>query len=94
MVAVPNGLEAHDRLRSAVELPDLILLDLMMPVMDGWQFRAEQLKEPALARIPVVVMSAIGDVDKEARTLGIADYVTKPVKVEVVLGTVRRLCAA
>ena len=51
-----NGREALDV--AARELPSLILLDLMMPVMNGWQFRAEQIKDPRLAPVPVLVISA------------------------------------
>src|SRR5215218_4757012 len=53
-----DGAEALDKLRATPEQPDLILLDLMMPRMDGWTFRREQEGEPALANIPVVVVSA------------------------------------
>lgn len=55
--ALPNGQAALDHLRSGAR-PDLILLDLMMPVLDGWQFRSKQVLDPRLAEIPVVVMSA------------------------------------
>ena len=60
--AVPagNGREALDYLDQAPP-PDLIILDLWMPVMDGWQFRSEQMKNPRLADIPVIVVSALGD---------------------------------
>jgi CheY-like chemotaxis protein len=51
-----NGRDALDAARHA--RPQLIVLDLMMPVMDGWQFRSEQRRDPALAPIPVIVISA------------------------------------
>jgi CheY-like chemotaxis protein len=51
-----NGREALTRLHGA-SLPRLIILDLFMPVMDGWEFRREQLKDDALRHIPVVVMT-------------------------------------
>jgi CheY-like chemotaxis protein len=54
-----NGADALARLRDGAR-PDLILLDLMMPVMDGWQFRREQLADARLAQIPVVVITAAG----------------------------------
>lgn len=55
-----NGQEALAHLRSALP-PRLILLDLMMPVMDGWEFVRELRRDPRWAAIPVVIMSAIAD---------------------------------
>src|SRR5205085_12014163 len=60
-MAAANGSEALQRLRSGSEPPCVILLDVMMPVMDGREFREEQRRDPALAEIPVVVLSAHGD---------------------------------
>src|SRR5216684_2351169 len=57
-VAVANGREALEHLQSA-EKPDVILLDLMMPVMDGWEFRRRQKADPDLAQVPVIVLSAM-----------------------------------
>jgi CheY-like chemotaxis protein len=89
VVGAANGQEALGRLRSDVR-PDLILLDLMMPVMDGWQFRREQAKDPALAAIPVVVLSADGNVHQKAASLKTADYLQKPVDAENLLEVIRR----
>src|SRR5438445_696734 len=61
-----NGLEALHYLRGAT-LPRLILLDLMMPVMNGWQFRHEQQRDPELASIPLVVLSADRPTQRERR---------------------------
>jgi len=83
---VADGREALDYLRSQ-ERPKLILLDLMMPVMDGWQFRAEQKKNPALASIPVIVISAVADVAAE---IDAERVLTKPLNPEVLLGAVAR----
>ncbi len=66
--------------------PDVILLDLMMPVMDGWTFRAEQKRDVSIASIPVVVVSALG----ERRDIDATAFVPKPCDLDVVLGTVRR----
>jgi CheY-like chemotaxis protein len=53
-----DGIEALECLRSSREAPHVILLDMMMPRMDGWTFRAVQERDPHLAPIPVVVLSA------------------------------------
>src|SRR5688572_27353229 len=58
--AAENGQEALDYLGSAPQLPSLILLDLMMPTMDGWQFHEQLSHHPRCAHIPVVVLSAAG----------------------------------
>jgi CheY-like chemotaxis protein len=84
-----NGLEALNQMRMGPS-PCLVLLDLMMPVMDGWQFRVEQLRDPRLAVIPVVLMSADARVDQEAATLGAAAYLRKPLEVEELLEIVAR----
>src|SRR5262245_41874314 len=59
VVGAANGQEALDYLKDG-ERPCLILLDLMMPVMDGWQFLKQQGMSPSLAEIPVVVITAAG----------------------------------
>ncbi len=87
--AVPagNGKEALDYLSSA-PTPDLIVLDLWMPVMDGWQFRNEQIRNPRLRNIPVIVLTALTyrpDVDAN-------EILPKPVDVNRFLTTVSRYC--
>jgi CheY-like chemotaxis protein len=89
-----NGLEARGWLRSARSLPGCILLDLMMPVMDGWRFRVEQLQDARIARIPVVVLSGAGDVRQEAAALGVADYLQKPFELSALMEAVERSCSA
>jgi CheY-like chemotaxis protein len=86
-----DGKDAFERLRH-FEKPNLILLDLMMPGMDGWQFRQEQRADPALASIPVVVISALGDIEQKSATLGACAYLQKPVEPGKLLETVRRCC--
>lgn len=84
-IEASNGREALQCLSSA-SLPDLILLDLNMPVMDGWEFRKRQLQDPRLAGVPVVVVSAQGLCDK---TAGLAPTVLrKPVDLSNLLAAV------
>jgi CheY-like chemotaxis protein len=73
-----NGRKALDQLKAGPR-PGAILLDLMMPVMDGWQFRRAQKDDPALADIPVIVLSAASRLSEEAASLDAADYLHKPV---------------
>ena len=92
VAGVTNGQEALDRLRAG-EHPSLILLDLMMPVMDGLQFRAEQMGDPSLAHIPVIVISADGKVDQKVASLGVAGYMKKPLDVDSLLALIARVGA-
>ncbi len=89
VVSAGDGSEALDYLHGA-ERPSLILLDLMMPGVDGWEFRERQRRSPALAAIPVVILSAAGDVPRHAAALGAAGYLQKPVEFEKLLETIRR----
>jgi CheY-like chemotaxis protein len=85
-----NGRAALDYLRQA-ELPRVILLDLVMPVMDGWQFRHEQQHDPALAGIPVLVLSSESGLPEVAHSLGVAGYFPKPVEFAQLLAAIRVL---
>lgn len=60
-----NGAEALARLREGLR-PELIILDLTMPVMDGWEFRDQQLADPALRDIPTIIYSAVSSVRRES----------------------------
>jgi DNA-binding response OmpR family regulator len=73
--------------------PDLILLDLMMPEMDGWAFRAKQRTIPAVADVPVIVFSATRDLVSKAAALEPAHVFAKPFDLEALLGTIERLIA-
>lgn len=86
-----HGLEALGRLRSGSR-PGLILLDLMMPVMTGWEFRSAQRQDSELAHIPVVVLSGLDDSPHHAAWLEADDYVQKPIPADVLLETVHRYC--
>lgn len=86
-----NGAEALDAMRAAP--PCLVLLDLMMPVMDGRQFREEQLKDAALAAVPVVVVSAYGDVDAQAAQMDV-EYLKKPLTMKPLIAAVAKRCSS
>jgi CheY-like chemotaxis protein len=88
-----NGLDALDRLRSGLR-PCLIVLDIAMPVMDGFAFRREQLADPSLADIPVAVMSGGGwATEVDARKLGLAVFLAKPVDPEQLVKVFTDHCA-
>lgn len=75
------------------ELPCLILLDLMLPVMDGWEFRTRQLADARLAPIPVVVTTALDSNYRKENLLRAAGYLTKPFRAEELSNLVRQYCA-
>jgi CheY-like chemotaxis protein len=90
-VPAANGAEALQYLRGGGDV-DVILLDLRMPVMDGWAFRKEQRGDPGLAGIPIVVLSGMGT--DEIQDMEAAAAFHKPVSFPEVVGVVRRLCEA
>ncbi|MBD0315329.1 MAG: response regulator [Nitrospiraceae bacterium] len=88
-----NGRVALDYLRGTSNLPSFILLDLMMPVMDGYEFRKEQEKDPRVAWIPVVLMTADGYIEAKKFKVGAQMYVSKPVDIDEILRIVERFSA-
>jgi CheY-like chemotaxis protein len=84
-----NGLEGLKHLQSQNN-PDLILIDLMMPVMDGYSFRTEQLKNPDWSKIPTVVMSAEANAKEKMKNFNITAFLSKPVELDTILKTVAR----
>jgi CheY-like chemotaxis protein len=83
-----NGKEALEKLQDASDPPSVLILDLMMPVMSGWEFRREQIRDPRLADIPVVIVSAARDaLLSEYSTLHANEHLKKPVDFDR-LGTV------
>jgi CheY-like chemotaxis protein len=92
VVTAADGREGLERLGSMGPV-SLVLLDLMMPVMDGWQMRAAMLADPAMADIPVVVISGAADLATAVESMRITDRLTKPMRVEELLETVRKHCA-
>lgn len=85
--AVANGREALDYLREHLST-SVVLLDLMMPVMDGFKFRTEQKNDPLLASIPVVVMTARGPLEPGA--IDVQDIVPKPLKLPALFEAILR----
>lgn len=84
-----NGAEALQALRA--RRPCLVLLDLMMPVMDGWTFRKQQLADPAIADVPVVCVTAVSEPQQVTERLR-APCLTKPVEFGTLLDEVQRAC--
>jgi two-component system response regulator MprA len=87
-----NGLEALEQLRESDPPPCLILLDLMLPRMDGKAFRREQLRDPRFAGIPVVVISAFQDAAQLIQDMQVAGLLMKPFKLHELVDTARRYC--
>jgi DNA-binding response OmpR family regulator len=81
-----NGAEALDNIRN--DRPAAVLLDLMMPVMDGWEFLRQYTCETCVAPVPVVIMSAARDASAVARELGAHAFLGKPFEIETILAVV------
>jgi CheY-like chemotaxis protein len=81
-----NGQEALERLDPA---PDLILLDLMMPVMDGWEFAQRLHKLDPKHQAPVIVLSADRNVSAKAKDIGAVGHLAKPFELNELLDMVR-----
>jgi CheY-like chemotaxis protein len=91
-LAAANGALALARLRGGGVRPGAILLDLMMPFMNGWEFRAEQLRDPQLRAIPIVLLTASGYSEAMVRDqFGRVAYLPKPPAPEALLRVVGRL---
>lgn len=87
-----DGVDALKQLRAGLR-PCVILLDLMMPRMDGWDFRHEQLKDPDLKDLPVVVITAAGFSEASVKAqFGDIELVSKPPPEKGLLDAIRRSC--
>jgi CheY-like chemotaxis protein len=84
-----NGKEALERLLAGA--PGLVLLDLKMPVMDGWQFLTERAKDVSASQTPVVLLSGLPFIPNAP---GVADFLSKPIDPARVLTCVRRFCGS
>ena len=83
-----NGREALDKL-AGIEPPALILLDLKMPVMDGWEFLSERSHDRASRHVPIVLLSGLPFIPNAP---GVADFLSKPIHPPRLLECVRRFC--
>ena len=91
-ITAMNGLEAAKLVRSMASPPSLILLDLMMPVMDGYGFLEERKNDPVLAKIPVAIITAGHGVDPE-RLGGGTPIIQKPIDVPLLMDVIHDLSA-
>jgi CheY-like chemotaxis protein len=90
VVSVGNGKEALDYLERISELPNLILLDMMMPIMNGWEFRSQQYLDPRLKQIPVIITTAVSQCIERMNQFKPEGFVKKPIDLEELLNTVTR----
>lgn len=87
--AAANGAIGLERMRQRT--PCVVLLDLMMPVIDGWKFREEQLKDPALRDVPVICITAVFDQHFVKKALDLP-CMAKPVDIDELRGAVQDAC--
>ena len=87
-----DGEKALETLRSSGQLPSVILLDLMMPVMNGWQFRQAQLNDSRLAAVPVIVLTATSVPESNVAQLQPAAFLKKPVAIDKLLQLIGSVC--
>ena len=90
VIPVASVEQALAHMRTVELLPRMILLDLMMHGTNGWEFRTEQLRDPRLASIPVVVCSGDGRLAEKASALGKLSHLEKPIDSAALLALVAR----
>ena len=88
-----DGVEALDRLRREGTPPGLVLVDLMMPRLDGEDFVKRMRADPALSRVPIVVMSGHHEARRRAAELGATECLVKPVELDALMAMVHRYAA-
>ena len=92
--AVETAINGRDALDSARRRPPrLILLDLAMPVMDGFTFRSEQLRDDLLSQIPVICVSGRHDAMRVSQKLQVAGCIPKPFDLDIVLARIQEILA-
>lgn len=92
VVTAGDGAAALDYLQQALVLPRVILLDLTMPIMTGWEFRMAQQNDPRLSVIPVVALSARASVTHIAYPVTMDAFLQKPIDFSQLLEVVERYC--
>lgn len=90
-VGASSGIMALRHLREGFR-PCVVLLDLRMPEMDGWTVWAKMHAEPALASIPVVMLSGDPEQSRRAQALGMRNFMRKPIDADTLVATVARYC--
>jgi CheY-like chemotaxis protein len=88
VMTAENGRVGIDKLKATSRLPDIILLDVLMPVLDGFGFRQEQLADPRLADIPIIVLSASHNITDLAHKMKAKAYLKKPIEIEDLINAV------
>ncbi|MHB0995356.1 MAG: response regulator [Elusimicrobiales bacterium] len=91
-VTAGNGREALEYLKRTADRPGLILLDLMMPEMTGWEFRRRQQADPDIADIPVAIITGLPGVEDKVSAIGAVDVLYKPSRVETLNALASRFC--
>ena len=89
VITADNGKMALDLLSSIAILPSAILLDLMMPIMNGWEFADAVSKNSRLSKIPIILVTAYGD---RAQSIPSMALIEKPVDLNVLIETVNKCC--
>lgn len=92
---VLSGEAALERMRGG-DLPDVVLLDLMMPGIDGFEVARQMRKDPRLAGLPIIVVTAMGELDAEDRSLaaGATAFMRKPVSIAELSSKIKQLAGA
>lgn len=88
VVCASHGEEGLSLLKSTT-LPDLLLLDLMMPVMNGWQMRKAMLERPSWASIPCIIVSGAHDLGGQTDALCAQAFISKPIKLDKLLAAIQ-----
>ncbi len=81
--------EAALNLMRTHPLPQVVLLDMMMPIMSGEEFRIAQLQDPRLATVPVIVMTADATAEERVASLGVSKFLRKPLRIDELISAMR-----